>query len=103
MKKIKEKPMYWYLLTLTIISAAGLHGWRILFNNFVVEIGDLDGFHIGIIQSVRELPGFLALCAVFLIMIIKEQRLSALSVMCMGIGVMLTGFMPSFSGDRYIY
>ena len=98
MKKIKEKPMYWYLLILTIISAGGLHGWRILFNNFVVEIGHLDGFHIGIIQSVRELPGFLALCAVFLIMVIREQRLSALSIICMGIGVMLTGFMPSFSG-----
>ncbi len=90
--------MYWYLLTLTVASAGGLHGWRTLFNNFAVEVVGLDGFHIGIIQSIRELPGFLALCAVFLFIVIKEHRLSALSVICMSIGVVLTGFLPSFAG-----
>jgi len=98
MKKIKETPMYWYLLTLTVAAAAGLQGWRTLFNNFAVESVDLNGFHIGVIQSVREVPGFLALCAIFLMIFIKEQRLSALSVICMGIGICLTGFLPTFSG-----
>ena len=90
--------MYWYLMTLTIASAAGLHSWRTLYNNFAVETVGLTGFHIGIIQAVREIPGFLALCAIFLLMLIKEHRLSALSVICMGTGVALTGFLPSFTG-----
>ncbi len=90
--------MYWYLLVLTIASAAGLQGWRTLFNNFAVETVGLGGFQVGVVQSVREIPGLLALCAVFLIAFIKEHRLSAISVACMGIGVMLAGYLSSFSG-----
>ena len=33
------------------------------------------------IQSIREIPGFLALLAVFVIRYIREHRLSALSIL----------------------
>jgi len=98
MKQIKQKPMFQYLMVLTIASAAGLQSWRTLFNNFAVETVKLDGLHISMIQSIREIPGFLALCVIFLLVFIKEQRISALSVICMGIGIVLTGFMPTFNG-----
>ncbi len=91
-------PMYGYLLLLTICSTAGLHVWRTLFDNFAVNVVNLDGFHIGFIQSVRELPGFLSLLVVYVLLIVKEHRLSALSVLILGIGVALTGLMPSFYG-----
>lgn len=90
--------MYWYLLILTIASAGGLQGWRTLFNNFAVETVNLNGFQIGTVQSFRELPGFLAFGAVFLLLFIKEHQLSALSVIFMAVGIMLTGFFPSFPG-----
>ena len=98
MKKIKQNPMYRYLLILTIVSAAGLQGWRTLFNNFAVETVGLSGFQVGIVQAAREIPGLLALCVIFLLVVIKERRLSAVSVMFMGIGAVLTGFLPSFTG-----
>ena len=90
--------MYRYLLTLTVTSAVCLQGWRILFNNFVVDFVGLSGFHVGIIQSVREIPGFLALCAIFLFYLMREHKLSALSVTLLGLGTALTGFFPSFVG-----
>jgi len=93
----KEK-MYVYLLVLTICSAAGLQSWRTLFDNFAVNIVGLDGHHIGTLQSVREIPGFLALLIVYILIVVKEHRLSALSIICLGSGVMLTGFLPSFYG-----
>jgi len=93
-----RNPMYGYLLLLTICSTAGLHVWRTLFDNFAVNVVNLDGSHIGFIQSVRELPGFLSLLVVYILLIIKEHRLSALAVMLLGIGVALTGLMPSFYG-----
>ncbi|MGD9235092.1 MAG: MFS transporter, partial [Desulfobacterales bacterium] len=77
-KEIKNNPMFWYLSVLTICSTIGLQTWQTLFNNFAVEIAGLDGNHIGVIQSVREIPGFLALLAIYVIMIIREHRLSAL-------------------------
>jgi len=95
---IKNKPMFRFLALLTIASAVGLQTWRTLFNNFAVEIVHLEGNHIGVIQSVREIPGFLALLAIFIILLIKEHRLSALSVIVLGVGVAITGIFPSYWG-----
>ena len=96
--KAKKNPMYRFLIVLTISSTVGLQAWFTLFNNFAVDIAGLNGHHVGIIQSIREIPGFLALLAVFVIMVIKEHRLSALSILILGLGVAMTGWFPSFIG-----
>lgn len=90
--------MYRYLALLTISATVGLQTWRTLFDNFAVNVVGLEGQHIGLIQSVREVPGFLSLLAVFVMLFIREHRLSALSVIFMGVGVAVTGLFPSFSG-----
>lgn len=90
--------MYGYLLLLAVVAATGLQGWRTLFNNFAVDEIGLNGFQVGAIQSVREIPGFLALLVIFLLIFIREHRLAALSIVVMGAGVVLTGLMPSFMG-----
>ena len=98
MKTVKQSPMYRYLMVLTIGSMVGLESWRILFNNFAVEVAGLEGNHIGVIQSVREIPGFLTFLVIFVIRVISEHRLSALSILTLGIGVAATGFFPSYAG-----
>jgi predicted MFS family arabinose efflux permease len=70
----------------------------ILFNNFAVEIAGLNGFQVGVIGSVREIPGFLALLAIFVMLVIREHRLSALSIVFLGVGTALTGLFPTFTG-----
>jgi len=95
---IKKDKMFRFLAVLSIASVAGLQIWRTLFNNFAVEVAQLQGNHIGMIQSVREIPGFLALLAIFIIMVMKEHKLSALSICIMGLGVAVTGFFPSYTG-----
>ena len=94
----KKNPMYRYLIVLTISSTVGLQAWLTLFNNFAVDVAGLNGHHVGMIQSIREIPGFLALLVVFVIMFIKEYRLSALSILILGLGVAMTGFFPSYIG-----
>jgi hypothetical protein len=98
MKHIKKNPMYRFLILLSIAAAVGLQTWQTLFNNFAVEAAGLEGYHIGIIQSVREVPGFLALLAIYVLLIIKEHRLSALSVLFLGLGLSATGLLPNFMG-----
>jgi hypothetical protein len=98
MQNARSDPMYRYLIVFTILSSMGLQTWLTLFNNFAVDIAGLDGLHVGVIQSVREIPGFLALLAVYVIMFIKEYRLSALSILILGMGLALTGLFPSYSG-----
>jgi predicted MFS family arabinose efflux permease len=94
----EQRPMLRFLIVQTAASVVGLQCWMILFNNFAVEIAGLDGLQVGIIGSVREIPGFLALLAVFVMLVIREHRLSALSIVFLGIGTALTGLLPSFSG-----
>jgi len=97
-RNITKDPMFRFLAILSIAATVGLQAWRTLFNNFAVEIVHLDGNHIGIIQSVREIPGFLALLVIYIILILKEHKLSALSVAILGIGVGLTGYFQSYVG-----
>jgi hypothetical protein len=97
-ESIKRNPMFWYLVVLTISSTVGLQTWSTLFNNFAVDVANLQGSHVGMIQSIREIPGFLALLAVYVMLIIREHRLSALSILILGAGLAATGFFPTFAG-----
>ncbi len=98
MTRLTQRNMYIFLLVLTICNTAGLQVWQTLFDNFAVHVVHLEGQHIGILQSVREIPGLLSLLVVYLLLIIKEHRLSALAVLLLGIGVSITGLLPTFHG-----
>jgi predicted MFS family arabinose efflux permease len=97
-ESIKRNPMFVYLVVLTISSTVGLQTWTTLFNNFAVDVSNLGGNQVGMIQSIREIPGFLALLAVLVIRYIREHRLSAFSILVLGAGLAMTGFFPSFAG-----
>lgn len=97
-ESIKRNPMFWYLVVLTMSSTAGLQTWTTLFNNFAVDVAGLRGNHVGMIQSIREIPGFLALLAVYVMLVIREHRLSAISILILGAGLAATGFFPTFAG-----
>lgn len=94
----RKRRMYLFLLVLAAGSAVAFQGWRTLLNNFAVDVGGLSGLDIGIVQSVREVPGFLALLALYVILFVREHRLAAVSVMVLGLGVALTGLMPTTAG-----
>ncbi len=97
----EQKPMLRFLAVMTASSMIGLQGYTILFNNYAVEVVGLDGQAVGIIQSVRELPGFLSLLAVFVMLVIREHRLSAISVALLGLGTGITGLFPSYGGIAF--
>ncbi|MGE4290600.1 MAG: MFS transporter [Desulfovibrio sp.] len=98
MNDTRSRNMYIFLLVLTVAATGGLQGWRTLFNNFAVEVAGISGAQMGLLQSVREIPGFLSLLAVYVLFLISQHRLAALSVILLGLGVSLTGFLPHPSG-----
>lgn len=68
--------------------------WVALLNNFVVEKAQFSGAEIGLLQSLREVPGFLAFTAVFVLLVLKEQTFALISLALMCIGIVLTGWFP---------
>jgi hypothetical protein len=72
--------------------------WQALINNFAYERAAFGGVEIGIMQSLREVPGFLAFGVVFLLLLIREQRLAVLSLLLLGLGTAATGFFPTVLG-----
>ncbi|MBF0193433.1 MAG: MFS transporter [Magnetococcales bacterium] len=86
------------LIIMTAAFYVAFQTWMTLLNNFVVEGAGFTGKEIGILQSLREIPGFLAFGVVFLLFLIKEQYLAFISLVLLGLGVALTGFFPSVIG-----
>jgi hypothetical protein len=87
-----------FLMTLAFINWLGFASWTSLLNNFAKEAAGFSGRDIGILQSVREIPGFLAFTAIVLFWIMREQVLAYLSLVTLGIGIAITGFHPSLVG-----
>jgi hypothetical protein len=72
--------------------------WMSLLNNFTVEVAHFTGEDMGVLQSIREIPGFLAFLVVYLLLIFTQQRLAIISLVLLSIGVMMTGIFPSLYG-----
>ena len=68
--------------------------WFTLLNNFAVNEVKFTGREIGILQSIREIPGFLSFGAVLLLVFFREQRLALLALLFLGCGTLMTGFLP---------
>ena len=86
------------LILMSIAMPLAFNVWNAMLNNFVVERADFGGVEIGILQSLREIPGFLAFTTVFVLLILKEQSFAVLSLALLGVGVALTGFFPTEYG-----
>ena len=72
--------------------------WQALLNNFAIEQASFTGAEIGILQSLREVPGFLAFAVVFLLFVLREQTIALISLALLGVGTALTGFFPNVIG-----
>jgi len=75
--------------------------WQALLNNFVIEAAAFSGAEIGILQSLREIPGFLSFTVILVLWWTREQRLALLALATMCLGVAMTGLFPSATGLYY--
>lgn len=72
--------------------------WSALLNNFVIEAAQFSGVEIGWLHTVREIPGFLAIGVIFLILFLREQVLGVASLGLLGVATAVTAWFPSFGG-----
>lgn len=86
------------LLVMAFAVPLSFAAWQALLNNFAIERAAFTGREMGILQSLREVPGFLAFGVVFVLLLVREQSLALLALLLLGIGTALTGFFPSVIG-----
>lgn len=97
MKLSKNSPEV-LLLLIAAGSTMGFAIWLNLLNNFAIDRAAFTGKEIGILQSLREIPGFFAFTIIYVLLFIREQRMAYLSLFILGLGTLLTGFFPSATG-----
>ena len=86
------------LILMSIAMPIAFNAWAALLNNFAVEKAAFTGIEIGILQSLREVPGFLAFTMVFVLLVMKEQIFAVFALALLGLGVAITGFFPTVFG-----
>ncbi len=86
------------LVVMTVAMTLAFSTWNAALNNFVVEVARFDGFDVGVLHTVRELPGALAFLVVYIVIVIAEQRLALLSLLLLGLGTALVADLPSWQG-----
>ncbi|OOY98468.1 MFS transporter [Solemya velum gill symbiont] len=92
-----KKPEY-FLILLAAAGSFAFAAWLTLLNNFVVEKAGFSGIEIGILQSLREVPGFLAFTTIFILLLIREQSFALISIALLGLGVAMTGLLSTEAG-----
>ena len=95
---IARRPIFRYLIVLTFVASMANQGWASLYTNYAVEFVGVTGNQTGIVHGLREVPGLLSVGVLFCLLFVSEHRLVSLAVICLGAGVVMTGFFQSFTG-----
>lgn len=89
-------------LMMLMLMQAGMQfafaAWWVLIKNFTVDEIGFSGFEIGIQETIREIPGFLAFLAIYLLLFMKERTLALGSLALLALGVAVTGMFQSTYG-----
>ena len=69
----------------------GFEIWQDTFNNFAVELLGVSASQIGLLQSLREIPGLMGFVMAFLVLWLSEMRVMSISVLLLGVGLVVGG------------
>jgi hypothetical protein len=86
------------LFLMALAMPVAFNTWAALLNNFVIEAAQFDGADIGLLHTVREIPGFLAIGVIAIIIFVREQVLGLVSLILLGVATAVTAYFPTLGG-----
>ncbi|MEM9129330.1 MAG: MFS transporter [Pseudomonadota bacterium] len=98
---IWKRPLFLLFLMAAAMPIA-FSTWLALLNNFVIEAAQFDGSDIGWLHTVREIPGFLAIGVIFVLLVMREQVLALSALVLLGVATAITAWFPTFGGIMMI-
>ncbi|MBV2359941.1 MFS transporter [Thalassococcus sp. CAU 1522] len=90
------------LFLMAIAMPLSFATWSALLNNFVIEAAQFDGSDIGWLHTVREIPGFLAIGVIVVILFVREQTLAMISLALLGVATAITAQFPTMGGLLFV-
>ena len=98
----KDLPVWRRPVALLFLMAAAMPiafaTWSALLNNFVIEVAQFNGSDIGWLHTVREIPGFLAIGVIAILMFMREQVLGMVALILLGVATAVTAWFPTLGG-----
>ncbi|WP_187430001.1 hypothetical protein ROLI_026340 [Roseobacter fucihabitans] len=98
----RHMPLWRRPITLLFVMAFAMpiafFTWYALLNNFTKEVAGFDGADIGLLHTIREIPGFLAVGVIAVIMVMREQVLGLVSLVLLGCATAITAWFPELTG-----
>jgi len=102
----RNGPFWRRPVTLLFLMAAAMPlsfaTWTALLNNFVIETAAFTGVEIGWLHTVREIPGFLAIGVIAVLLVMREQVLALVSLLMLGVATAITAWFPTFGGILFV-
>lgn len=86
------------LILMAVALPLAFSVWSALLNNFVVEVIRFDGLDIGVLHTIREIPGFFAVGVISILLFVREQTLALSMLALLGIATAFTAWFPFLSG-----
>ena len=95
-------PVWRRPVTLLFLMAAAMplafSTWAALLNNFVIEAAGFTGVEIGWLHTVREIPGFLGVGVIAILLFMREQVLALVALLLLGAATAVTAWFPTLGG-----
>lgn len=86
------------LFLMALAMPIAFNTWAELLSNFVIDAAQFDGADIGLLHTVREIPGFFAIGVIAIIMFVREQVLGLVSLILLGVATAVTAYFPTLGG-----
>ena len=86
------------LFLMAIAMPLSFATWSALLNNFVIDAAEFDGSDIGWLHTGREIPGFLAIGVILVLLVMREQVLALSALALLGAATAATAWFPSMGG-----
>ncbi len=102
LEEARRLPLWRRPTTLLFLMAFAMpiafYTWYALLNNFTKEVAAFDGSDIGLLHTIREIPGFLAVGVIAVIIFMREQVLALVSLLLLGVATAVTAHFPQLTG-----
>ncbi len=102
LEQARALPFWRRPIVLLFVMAAAMpiafSTWSALLNNFIIEVGGFDGSDNGWLHTVREIPGFLAIGVIAILVFVREQVLGLVMLILLGVATAVTAYFPSMGG-----